>query len=404
MAITLAVSSTAQTINQVTVTSTSVAGLKPQKRTFSLTGVMGTAILPGDAVSIWGSNDGGATFQPLRQNGAPVQLNFQYPEIVIDDCCDTYGTQRVSVARGSTLAAVGLNGESTGIIASPAWVRGGNAGFGPTGVLGTTDTAILSIIAESKEIVNADGTNLLIGKPDAFIPGNSLQLYAGAGGAVFIVDNSGSISISTDAGPLIIDSTAGGPVSVGATFPFDHTTALGSTTGISPTSIRAGTGALALTRNGITWGWPNADAVGSLTSNGLGALSFVPPVKATFSAAASLTNNATQFVPPSGLATSLTLNYGVLQANVGAVSRFFIDYIGDAANVASQTIAAAWLKNGVAIGGAAIALIPTTAGHHAANVVLGTPVALVAGDILTMTITPSAALTAVCTNVLGAAS
>lgn len=112
MAISLLVNATVQTPTQFTPTTTAVTGLKPQKRTFSLTGVMGSGILPGDAVALWGSNDGGATYQPLRQNGAPVQMNFQYPEVVIDDCCDHYGTNRVSVAPGSTLAAVGLNGEA----------------------------------------------------------------------------------------------------------------------------------------------------------------------------------------------------------------------------------------------------------------------------------------------------
>lgn len=112
MAISLAVSATVQTPLQVTPTAQAATGLKPQKRTFSLTGVMGTGVLNGDAVALWGSNDGGTTYQPIRQNGAPVQLNFAYPEIVIDDACDHYGTNRVSVAPGSTLAAVGLNGEA----------------------------------------------------------------------------------------------------------------------------------------------------------------------------------------------------------------------------------------------------------------------------------------------------
>ena len=112
-AISLTVSATAQTETQYTATATSVAGLKPGSRTFSLTGVLGTGIIKGDAVELWGSNDGGTTYQPIRAgNNAPVQLNYYNPEVVISDCCDHYGTRRVSVGAGSTLAAVGLNGEA----------------------------------------------------------------------------------------------------------------------------------------------------------------------------------------------------------------------------------------------------------------------------------------------------
>src|SRR5512147_2000805 len=108
-------------------TGTSAAGIRPEKRTFSLTGVMGTGIVRGDVVALWGSNDGGTTYQPLRQNGQQVLLNFSSPEIVIDDACDHYGTQRLAVGTGSTLAAVGFNGEAIYINPSPAWVQGGNS-------------------------------------------------------------------------------------------------------------------------------------------------------------------------------------------------------------------------------------------------------------------------------------
>ena len=113
MAISLTVSATVQTPTQVTTTATAATGLKPGSRTFSLTGVIGTGILPGDAVALWGSNDGGTTYQPLRTAaGQQVILNYYNPECVIDDCCDHYGTNRMAVATGSTLAAVGLNGEA----------------------------------------------------------------------------------------------------------------------------------------------------------------------------------------------------------------------------------------------------------------------------------------------------
>lgn len=112
MSTSLAVSATVQTQFQFSAGS-AVGNLKPQKRTFSLTGVMGTGIQPGDQIAIWGSNDGGTTYQPLRQgNNAPVQLNFNNPEVVIDDCCTHYATQRMSVGTGSTLAACGVTGEA----------------------------------------------------------------------------------------------------------------------------------------------------------------------------------------------------------------------------------------------------------------------------------------------------
>lgn len=76
----LSVNATAQTETQFTPTATAVTGLKPANRTFSLTGVLGTGIIKGDAVEIWGSNDGGTTYQPIRQgNNAPVQLNYYNP-------------------------------------------------------------------------------------------------------------------------------------------------------------------------------------------------------------------------------------------------------------------------------------------------------------------------------------
>src|SRR5574342_1246844 len=97
---TIAVSATVQSGNQISA-GTAAGPLKPQKRTFSLTGLMLSAIVAGDVVGLWGSNDGGATFQPLRQgNNQPVQLSLGNPEVVIDDCCTHYATQRLSVGTG----------------------------------------------------------------------------------------------------------------------------------------------------------------------------------------------------------------------------------------------------------------------------------------------------------------
>lgn len=140
----IAVSATIQSGNQISA-GTAAGPLKPQKRTFSLTGLMLSAIVAGDVVGLWGSNDGGTSFQPLRAgNNQPVQLSLGNPEVVIDDCCTHYATQRLSVGTGSTLAAVGFNGEpaqnplvqrgTTTLVAGSATV---------TGVTLTTSSSIL---------------------------------------------------------------------------------------------------------------------------------------------------------------------------------------------------------------------------------------------------------------------
>lgn len=124
---------------------TAAGTIKPQKRTFSLSGVMGTGIIPGDSIALWGSNDGGATYQPLRQgSNQQVQLNFYNPEIVIDDACTHYAAQRLSVGTGSTLVGCGFNGEAA---QNPLVQRGtttlvaGSATV--TGVTLTTSSSIL---------------------------------------------------------------------------------------------------------------------------------------------------------------------------------------------------------------------------------------------------------------------
>lgn len=111
MAFSLAVSATAQTGSTISA-GTAAGSLKSAYRTFSLTGTKGTTFLLGDQVQLWGSNDGGATYQPLvGPSGGGIFLTFGTPEIVINDSCTHYATQRTSVAVGSTLAAVGGNGE-----------------------------------------------------------------------------------------------------------------------------------------------------------------------------------------------------------------------------------------------------------------------------------------------------
>lgn len=129
----------------------------------------------------------------------------------------------------------------------------------------------------------------------------------------------------------------------------------------------------------------------------------------SFAAAASLSglgSNAVQNVPPgSSLVTSsanLTLGYLMTAGGAGSVqnlSRLDIQLIGDALNVAGQTITITLLDNGAAIPGAVITGIPTTAGTQVAS--LDFPFYLIAaGRTLTAHIQPSAVLTAPVTDVM----
>jgi hypothetical protein len=111
MASSFAVSSTVQSGSTISAGS-AIGTIKSAYRTFSLTGTKGTTFLLGDEVQLWGSNDGGTTYQPLvAPNGGGIFLTFGVPEVVINDSCTHYATQRTKAAPGSTLAAVGGNGE-----------------------------------------------------------------------------------------------------------------------------------------------------------------------------------------------------------------------------------------------------------------------------------------------------
>lgn len=108
----LTVSSTLQTGSTVSA-GTAAGSIKARNRTFSLTGIKNTTYLAGDSVQIWGSNDGGTSYQPLcGPGGGIVQLTYGRPLITITDDCDHYAAQRTGVAVGSTLVAVGFNGEA----------------------------------------------------------------------------------------------------------------------------------------------------------------------------------------------------------------------------------------------------------------------------------------------------
>lgn len=138
-----------------------------------------------------------------------------------------------------------------------------------------------------------------------------------------------------------------------------------------------------------------------------------------FGAAASLVNAAEQFVPPfNGAATSLTRLAGVLvaggtpptgTAGTGeqrTIRSLRISYTGDVANAAGQTITVQMYKRtrGTAVWAAVgdtIAGIATTAGQQEGVTTFATsgPVNYEPGDEIGASITPSALLTAVLTNI-----
>jgi len=80
------------------------------------------------------------------------------------------------------------------------------------------------------------------------------------------------------------------------------TVTVGSTNTTSSLALQAGSGALQLKRNGVTWSWPGADgnAGGVLTTSGAGALSFTGGVNVF-----TQTTNA-QSIPNNGVATTIT--------------------------------------------------------------------------------------------------
>ena len=108
--------------------------------------------------------------------------------------------------------------------------------------------------------------------------------------------------------------------------------------------------------------------------------------KASFSASASLLNEAAQFIPPSGSTTSLTANLGVLQESAGTLSELVFAFAGDAANEGGQVATFTLLRNGVPI--ATTPAWSTTGGSHGGTFTFGpSPVAV--GDILTCEVTIS---------------
>lgn len=130
-----------------------------------------------------------------------------------------------------------------------------------------------------------------------------------------------------------------------------------------------------------------------------------PVNSGSFAAQSSLVTAAAQTIPPgcaavTALAASAGGGLGItVKATGKRISRASFRFTGDAANVAGQTATMVVLLNGVAIPGATSGALATTAGNKSADVNFTTPVELADGDRLTSTFTPSAGLTAACTNV-----
>ena len=126
-------------------------------------------------------------------------------------------------------------------------------------------------------------------------------------------------------------------------------------------------------------------------------------------AATGLVDASRQCVPPCALSTVLssTIVYGVTMARAGSLSHLEASFVGDATNVAGQTVAVKLMKSAAGGGSwldvaGAVVTLAATAGNKSGSVDF-TAVPYAAGDIFALSITPSAILTAPVTSVSGAA-
>jgi hypothetical protein len=137
---------------------------------------------------------------------------------------------------------------------------------------------------------------------------------------------------------------------------------------------------------------------GLLTGKNREDLAEYPPSRFSAGANASLTNQAAQWIPVgSGAATSLTAIAYQLAVRNDQITTAVIRYIGDAANVAGQTITFFGRLNGATF--LIVAGLPSTANAHTSRVTFATPIDIAVGDVLELGLEPSAALTAVLTLV-----
>lgn len=127
----------------------------------------------------------------------------------------------------------------------------------------------------------------------------------------------------------------------------------------------------------------------------------LPAASLTFGALASVVTASAQVIPPGGgaAASSTTGATGVNVTRSITLTRLRVRFVGDAANVGGQTLSFQVLKNGVAHASAVIAGLATTAGTKTSSVdFAATPLNVVDGDLVQVTVTPSALLTAVVTS------
>lgn len=222
MTFSLPVSSTVQTTPPLV--GVAAGTILAEARTFSLTGTPNVTYRNGDAARLWGSTDGGATYQPLVQAGASIVLNFAYPEVVIDDASTHYAAQRIAVAAGSLLSAVGGSGISGG---------------GPSTLV---DQGMPAPIANAWPVEVTDGVTIV-----GVAPANTVAV-AGVGAAVV------ALSPST---PLPAGANALGSVSVSnfpAVQPVSGTVAVSNFPATQPVSgtVTADQGSAAA----LAGGWP----------------------------------------------------------------------------------------------------------------------------------------------------
>lgn len=130
----------------------------------------------------------------------------------------------------------------------------------------------------------------------------------------------------------------------------------------------------------------------------------VAPVRQplSFGAAASVTTNAAQYIPPAGALTSTTdTGFGIeIGGPAIVISSMQASYTGNAGNNAGQTATIALLLNGSAITGATTSALATTAGSKTSGAITFSPVLVFPGDVLTCSLTPSAGLSNALVDVL----